>query len=97
MALDSAFYLVTQDIAQRAGVIGRRYKTRDGNYIVDNKDLSHVRFTTDEYMSGLSGIIKKITEQEASLLIAQGGYDKSEPEAVDEGEQEQGTNNEEQS
>lgn len=75
MALDTAFYLVTRDIAIRSGLVDVRYRTLDGRFILDNKDLSRVRFTTDEYVSGLAGV-EKITEAEAQTLIAQGGYKK---------------------
>ena len=75
MALDTAFYLVTKDVAIRSGLIDVRYRTLDGRFILDNKDLSRVRFTTDEYVSGLKGI-EKISEAEAQTLIAQGGYTK---------------------
>lgn len=75
MALDTAFYLVTRDIAIRSGLVDVRYRTLDGRFILDNKDLSRVRFTTDEYISGLKGV-EKITEAEAQTLIAQGGYKK---------------------
>ena len=71
--LDVAFYLVTEDIAQRSGLIGQRYITKDGRYILDNKDLSRVRFTTDEYISGLSGV-EKITNERAKELIQENGY-----------------------
>ena len=75
MALDTAFYLVTRDIAIRSGLVDVRYRTLDGRFILDNKDLSRVRFTTDEYISGLKGV-EKISEDEAQTLIAQGGYKK---------------------
>lgn len=75
MALDTAFYLVTRDIAIRSGLVDVRYRTLDGRFILDNKDLSRVRFTTDEYVSGLKGV-EKISEAEAQTLIAQGGYKK---------------------
>jgi hypothetical protein len=75
MALDTAFYLVTRDIAIRSGLVDVRYRTHDGRFILDNKDLSRVRFTTDEYVSGLAGV-EKITESEAQTLIAKGGYKK---------------------
>lgn len=75
MALDTAFYLVTRDIAIRSGLVDVRYRTLDGRFILDNKDLSRVRFTTDEYVSGLAGV-EKISESEAQTLIAQGGYKK---------------------
>ena len=75
MALDTAFYLVTKDIAIRSGLVDVRYRTLDGRFILDNKDLSRVRFTTDEYINGLDGV-EKISESEAKTLIAKGGYKK---------------------
>ena len=74
MALEIAFYKVTEDIAIRIGLIAERYRTADNeHWILDNKDLSRVRFTADEYINGLSGV-EKITENEAETLIALGGY-----------------------
>lgn len=77
--LDTAFYLVTAEILQRANLEGQRYKTKDGRYILDNKDLSRVRFTTDEYINGLSGV-EKISFETAQHLIAGGGYSTEAPE-----------------
>ena len=74
MALEIAFYKVTEDIAIRSGLIAERYRTADNeHWILDNKDLYRVRFTADEYINGLSGV-EKITENEAETLIALGGY-----------------------
>lgn len=74
MALEIAFYKVTEDIAIRSGLIAERYRTADNeHWILDNKDLSRLRFTADEYINGLSGV-EKITENEAETLIALGGY-----------------------
>ena len=74
MALEIAFYKVTEDIAIRSGLIAERYRTEDNeHWVLDNKDLSRVRFTADEYINGLSGV-EKITENEAETLIALGGY-----------------------
>ena len=74
MAFEIAFYKVTEDIAIRSGLIAERYRTADNeHWILDNKDLSRVRFTADEYINGLSGV-EKITENEAETLIALGGY-----------------------
>ena len=74
MALEIAFYKVTEDIAIRSGLIAERYRTADNkHWILDNKDFSRVRFTADEYINGLSGV-EKITENEAETLIALGGY-----------------------
>ena len=74
MALEIAFYKVTEDIAIRSGLIAERYRTADNeHWVLDNKDLSRVRFTADEYINGLSGV-EKITENEAETFIALGGY-----------------------
>lgn len=73
MALDTAFYLVTHAIVQRAGLVGRRYVTKDGRCILDNKDLSRIRFTSEEYVSGLAGV-EKIDEETAKRLIVENGY-----------------------
>lgn len=71
--LEIAFYKVTESIAQRSGLILERYRTKDMNWILDNKDLSRIRFTPDEYIDGLTGVVK-ITEEQASDLIAENNY-----------------------
>ena len=73
MALATQLYLVTKDIAIRSGLIESRYRIADGRFVLDNKDLSRVRFTPDEYISGLAGVAK-VSEDEAETLIAQNGY-----------------------
>lgn len=73
MALQIAYYLTTREIAIRSGVIKDRYRTVDGRYILDNKDLSRIRFTTEEYIEGLKGV-ELIDELKAKTLIAEGGY-----------------------
>ena len=73
MALATQLYLVTRDIAIRSGLIESRYRITDGRFVLDNKDLSRVRFTPDEYISGLAGV-EKVSEEEAETLIAQNGY-----------------------
>lgn len=71
--LDTAHYLVTRSIAERCGVISRRYRTADGRYIIDNKDLARVRLTSEEYITGLQGV-EKITESQAKKLIIDGHF-----------------------
>ena len=73
MALATQLYLVTKDIAIRSGLIESRYRIADGRFVLDNKDLSRVRFTPDEYISGLAGV-EKVSDEEAETLIAQNGY-----------------------
>lgn len=70
--VDVAFYLVSEDIARRCGLIGQRYRV-GYKYILDNKDLSRLRLTSDEYVHGLQGI-EEISNEEAKRLIVQGGY-----------------------
>lgn len=72
--IDTALFLVDAVIAQRAGRTVGRYKTEEGQYILNEKDLEHVRFTTEEYLTGLKGV-KKITQAEADELIKRGGYE----------------------
>lgn len=79
MALDTAFYLVSADIAKRSGLYGKRYIAPDGRFILDNKDLSRVRFTTDEYINGLSGVERIPSQSIAQSLIAAGGYNMTPP------------------
>lgn len=73
MALATQLYLVTKDIAIRSGLIESRYRIADGRFVLDNKDLSRVRFTPDEYISGLAGV-EKVSDEDAETLIAQNGY-----------------------
>lgn len=73
MALDIAYYKVTEDVAIRSGMIEKRYRTKDMNWILDNKDLGRVRLRTEEYISGLTGV-EMIDLQTAETLIAENGY-----------------------
>ena len=85
MALEIAFYKVTEDIAIRSGLIAERYRTADNkHWILDNKDLSRVRFTADEYINGLSGKINETISQEDTGNVEEvigGGDDEIENEA----------------
>lgn len=82
MGMNITFYKVVENIAQRSGLILERYRTKDMNWILDNNDLRRVRFTPDEYIDGLQGVVK-ITGMEADALIAENnyqmGYDGLEP------------------
>lgn len=70
--VDSAVYKVSRQIAERSGLLSGRYRTKDGDFILNNRDLSRVRFTTEEYINGLAGV-EKITEEEAKILINENG------------------------
>ena len=71
--VDVQNFVVTREVALRTGDIRYKYRTKDGRFIVDNRTLSKIKFTSEEIVSGLQGI-EKITEQEAKELIAKGGY-----------------------
>lgn len=73
--LDTSFYIVTAEVAIRSGVIAQRYRTSDGRYILDNKDLGRVRLNSDEFVSGLAGV-EKVSGEKAKSLIASNGYRK---------------------
>lgn len=79
MALDTASYLVDKSVAQRAGLIGQRYMTTDGRYILDKRDLSSIRLTSEEYVTGLQGV-EKITNNQAKRLINENNFSKGDKE-----------------
>lgn len=94
MGMNITFYKVVENIAQRSGLILERYRTKDMNWILDNNDLRRVRFTPDEYIDGLQGVVK-ITGTEADALIAENnykmGYEGLEPNNNNQQEQEEQT------
>ena len=79
--VDVQNYVVTREVALRTGDIKYKYRTEDGRFIVDNRTLSKIKFTSDEIINGLKGV-EKITEEEAKELIAKGGYKMGDSEVV---------------
>ena len=73
MALDTATYLVTREIAMRSGVINSRYRIADGRFVLSNKDLALVRLTSDEFLTGLQGV-ERVSEGDAQRLIAENKF-----------------------
>lgn len=71
--IDNSLYLVTPEIAQRSGTISGRYRIADGRFVLNNKDLERIRFTTDEYIHGLQGI-EKVEKNYAKKLIENNGF-----------------------
>lgn len=71
--MDAATYLVSEEIALRSGLIESRYRIADGRYVLNDRDLARIRFTADEYISGLPGV-EKTTSQAAGTLIARNNY-----------------------
>lgn len=73
--VDIAFYLVTEEIARRSGVIDSRYRTADGRFVLDNKDLSRIRLASEEFINGLSGV-EMVSKEQAMILIKENNYAK---------------------
>lgn len=71
--IDTAIYIVDRDIAIRSGLLESRYRTADGRFVLNKRDLARVRLTADEFITGLTGV-EKVTPEEAKTLIAQGGF-----------------------
>ena len=71
--LETATYLVTKEIAIRSGLVDSRYRIADGRFILNNRDLSRVRFEPDEYINGLEGV-EKVTPERAKTLIRQNNF-----------------------
>jgi len=85
--LENTHYLASEDIARRSGMIESRYRTKDGRYVLNNRDLSRIRLSGDEFVTGLNGI-EKITKEDADALIKDGGYTLGNVETKDKEEQE---------
>ena len=62
-------YLVNAAIAKRTGFAQQRYITKDGRYIVNDRDLRVARLTDSEKANQ-----EQITQELAKLLIAENGY-----------------------
>ena len=71
--VESVTFVVTEDVARRSGVIATRYRTEDGRFILNNRDLRGVRMTAEELQTGLQGI-ERISDELARQLIKKGGY-----------------------
>ena len=73
MGIDSKNYVVTREVALRAGSIENKYRTADGRFILDTRSLQGIRLTSEEYVTGIEGI-ELISLQEAEEMIAAGGF-----------------------
>ena len=71
--IDNAYFLVEKETALRTGLVSVRYRTKDGKYVMDSRDLSHIRPTSSEIINGIQGV-KQVTYNEAQTLIASGGF-----------------------
>ena len=63
-------FLASADIAKRIGVAESRYRTPEGRYVLDEKDIRMLRFqmTPDEYVNGIDATI--IPENKLQAIIA---------------------------
>lgn len=89
--VDNKFYLVIYSVAKRSGVIDSRYRTKDGRFILETKDLQGVRLTSDEYVTGLQGV-ELISKQDAMILIQDNGYQTGEETNVEASNEEEVVN-----
>jgi len=65
------YYKVQPSVAERSGVADMRYRTADGMMILNEQDVRMIRLEPEEYLTGVVEPI--LTEEEAALLIEQGG------------------------
>lgn len=65
------YYKVQPSVAERSGVADVRYRTADGMMILNEQDVRMIRLEPEEYLKGVVEAI--LTEEEAALLIEQGG------------------------
>lgn len=63
-------FLASADIAKRIGVAETRYRTPEGRYVLDEKDIRMLRFqmTPDEYVNGIDATI--IPDNKLQAIIA---------------------------
>ncbi len=62
-------YVVSKEVAERTGFTKQRYVTKDGKYIVNDRDLRIAQLTEIE-----KNALEKITKQQSKQLIAENGY-----------------------
>lgn len=65
------YYKVQPSVAERSGVADVRYRTADGMMILNEQDVRMIRLEPEEYLKGVVEAI--LTEEEAAMLIEQGG------------------------
>lgn len=63
---------MSEDIARRSGMIGQRYMTKDGRYILSDRDLRSLRLEPQEYINGIDAVT--LSRDEAKTAIAEGGF-----------------------
>lgn len=69
----SIYFSVSADVAERSTLKEVRYRTKDGRFILTDKDLQRVRLLPSEFINGLDAVMLK-DKDEADNLIAEGGF-----------------------
>lgn len=71
-------YLATRDVAERTGFRRQRYITKDGRYIVNDRDLRNIRRPDGQPATVPDDFdecaLTPVSEQEAQRLIAENAY-----------------------
>lgn len=67
------YFSVSRSVAERSTLLPVRYRTKDGRFILSDKDLQRVRLLPGEFTSGLD-VIMLPSKDEADRLIAEGGF-----------------------
>jgi len=80
----NAVYLVTEEVARRAGVQDTAYVTADGRYVIDLADFKRLRMTAEEYITGVAGV-ERITAEESRVLVMENGYRRAADTAAEDG------------
>ena len=62
-------YLVSKTLAERTGFEKQRYVTKDGRYIVNDRDLRIARLTDEEKETA-----EPITKEQSRKFIVENGY-----------------------
>jgi len=69
----SIYFSVSADVAERSTLKDVRYRTKDGRFILTDKDLQRVRLLPSEFITGIDAVMLK-DKDEADKLIAAGGF-----------------------
>lgn len=68
------YYSVSAEIARLSGVIGSRYRTKDGRFILSDRDLKKAisKMMPEEFIGGIDAIA--LTERQSKKLIVENKY-----------------------
>lgn len=68
------YYSVSAEVARLSGVVSARYRTKDGRFILSERDLKKAisRMAPEEFIGGVDAVA--LTESKAKKLIAANKY-----------------------